>query len=426
MILPLLALALAHASAAPLPSFPGAEGFGATTPGGRGGKILFVTNLNDSGPGSLRAAIETTGPRTILFRVAGVIDLAKPLIIREPFLTIAGQSAPGDGVCTRRSEIRVETHDVIIRYLRVRTGDLAGKPVDGLSIGGDSANVIIDHCSVSWSVDECLSPSGAIQNITVQWCFIGESLNRSVHNKGPHGYGSLVRAIGGLTMHHNLWINNRGRNPRLGDNYKRPPFPTFDVRNNVIYNAGGPSVAGDQFRANYVANYHKPGPDTRTRAIFSPTQASALEFFLNGNIFEGEPKLFAEPARIFTRLMNEGRQIIRTVTQPFDAPAVTTTPAAQAFRDVLARAGATVPVRDAIDTRLAAQARDNRGKIIDSQKQVGEWPVYKSGPVPVDTDNDGIPDEWERRNNLNPKNPADALQGDGYTNLERYLNSLVP
>ena len=252
-----LALLLAFPALAQLPAFPGAEGFGATTPGGRGGKVLIVSNLNDSGRGSLRAAIETEGPRIIVFRVAGIIDLKSPIRVTQPFVTVAGHSAPGGGITLRGHGISVNTHDVVIRYLRSRPGDISGTEVDGLSIGGASANVVIDHCSVSWSVDENLSPSGAIRDVTVQWSIISEGLNRSVHAKGAHGYGSLTRASGGLTLHHNLWAHNASRNPRLGCNYGRPPFPRFDVRNNVIYNAGGPNVAGDTFEANYIANYHK-------------------------------------------------------------------------------------------------------------------------------------------------------------------------
>jgi pectate lyase len=197
-------------------AFPGAEGLGRLAQGGRGGRVIEVTNLNDPGPGSFRAACIAKEPRTVIFCVSGTIDLQTPIVIENPFITIAGQTAPGGGICLKRSALIVETHDAVIRFLRSRPGNLFGDQMDAISIEGESHHVLIDHCSATWSVDECLSPSGRVSNITVQWCLIGESLNRSVHKKGAHGYGSLVRAIGGVTLHHNLWLKNIARNPRLG------------------------------------------------------------------------------------------------------------------------------------------------------------------------------------------------------------------
>src|SRR4051812_34380467 len=256
------------AAVSELPAFPGAEGFGATTPGGRGGKVMFVTNLNDSGPGSLRAACEATGPRIIVFRAAGTIALKSPITVKAPYLTVAGQTAPGDGICVRDATFGVATHDVVIRYLRCRLGDVTGREADSFDVLHGSRDVILDHCSATWSIDEALSLSGNNQNITIQWCLIGESLRRSKHSKGAHGYGSLARANGPVTFHHNLWIHNDARNPRMGDNYGRGPnFPTFDVRNNVIYDHGGTASGLTQgnLKANYVANYIRPGPDSRAK-----------------------------------------------------------------------------------------------------------------------------------------------------------------
>jgi len=409
-----LALLLAFPALAQLPAFPGAEGFGATTPGGRGGKVLIVSNLNDSGRGSLRAAIETEGPRIIVFRVAGIIDLKSPIRVTQPFVTVAGHSAPGGGITLRGHGISVNTHDVVIRYLRSRPGDISGTEVDGLSIGGASANVVIDHCSVSWSVDENLSPSGAIRDVTVQWSIISEGLNRSVHAKGAHGYGSLTRASGGLTLHHNLWAHNASRNPRLGCNYGRPPFPRFDVRNNVIYNAGGPNVAGDTFEANYIANYHKKGPDSPLdHPIFSPTEKAALQFHFAGNY----------PAR----LQWSARPGITQAAQPFDAPPVHTSSAAVAYEAVLAQAGASLPRRDAVDERVIREVREGAGAHIDSQWEVGGWPTLEACRPPRDTDRDGIPDDWEIARKLNPRDPADsaAKAPSGYTWIEEYLNELA-
>lgn len=401
-------------SLAQLPAFPGAEGFGAATPGGRGGKVLIVGNLNDAGAGSLRAALAAEGPRIVVFRVAGIIDLKSPIRITQPFVTVAGQSAPGDGVALRGYGVIVNTHDVVIRHLRVRPGDLSGTEVDGIAIGGDSANVVIDHCSVSWAVDENLSPSGAIRDVTVQWSIISEALNRSAHSKGAHGYGSLVRASGGLTMHHNLWAHNSSRNPRLGCNYGRPPFPRFDIRNNVIYNAGGANVAGDTFEANYVGNYHKPGPDSPpAHAIFAPTGNAALKFFFAGNAPEG--------LRWFARAGGA------MVDHAFGAPAVRTTSAEAAYEEVLAYAGATLPRRDAVDERVIREVREGAGAHIDSQWETGGWPAMRAGRPPRDTDRDGIPDDWERARGLNPHDAGDAAKAapSGYTWIEEFLNELA-
>jgi len=403
------------------PAFPGAQGFGAQTPGGRGGAVVFVHNLNDAGPGSLRAALETKGPRIVLFRVAGIIDLQSPLTVTEPFLTIAGQSAPGGGICLRGADLRIETHDVIVRHLRVRTGDIGARERDGLAIGGESRNVIIDHCSVSWAIDENLSPSGAIADITVQWSMIAEGLNRSVHHKGAHGYGTLARAVGGVTFHHNLWAHNQGRNPRLGDNYGKPPFPVFDVRNNVIYNGGGSNVVGDELTVNYVGNYFKPGPDTRLRnGIFGPTDKAKPRFFVRNNVIEGMPDLTADARRLFARA-------IEMLSAPAAAPPIEEQTAQQAYEAVLARAGATLPKRDTVDKRIVEDVRSGGGAVIDSQWEVGGWPVYEQARPARDTDRDGMPDDWEVAHKLNPRSAADGPKdrdGDGYTNIEEYLNSI--
>jgi hypothetical protein len=409
---------IAALAAAPdgAPAFPGAEGFGAMTAGGRGGKVLIVSNLNDAGPGSLRAACETTGKRIVVFRVSGLIDLQSPIRIVEPFITITGQSAPGAGICLKRNGLSVNTNDVIIRHLRSRPGDISGKEVDGLSIGGDSRRVIVDHCSVSWAVDENLSPSGNISDVTVQWSIISEALNRSVHGKGAHGYGSLARAAGGLSMHHNLWASNSSRNPRPGDNYARPPHPVIDIRNNLIYNPGGGNVIGENVTMNYAGNYTKPGPDTVLKVMFSPTEKYSIKAFVEGNMVEGMAGFsnwFAKPVEMLARAA--------------DAPAVNMTDAKTAMARVLAEAGATLPARDVVDGRVVAGVRAGTGRIIDSQWEVGGWPEYRSTHAPPDSDRDGMPDEWETARGLNPKDAADAAGPalDGYTNVEAYLNSLT-
>jgi len=418
MLLPLLALAV-------LPAFPGAEGFGASTPGGRGGRVLAVTRLDDSGPGTLRAAIEAPGPRIIVFRTGGLITLAKPLRITEPFVTIAGQTAPGDGICLRGSELSIQTHDVVIRHLRSRPGDILGEEVDAVNIVGDSHNVILDHVSATWSVDEALSPSGALSNITVQWCLIGESLRKSVHKKGEHGYGSLARASGGVTLHHNLWVKNTARNPRLGDNYGKPPFPLFDVRNNVMASWGGTcsGMTGDDLRANYVNNYLKPGPESSSRPPIVLTDTAHVRYFVAGNVVEGRPGHTREPAAMFSA----GKGTVDLASAPFDTAPVSTSTAQDAYADVLAQVGATLPARDSVDRRLIEEVRSGQGRIIDSQKEVGGWPVYRSAAPPVDSDGDGMPDSWELAHSLDPKDAADGAKAasGGYTNIELYLNSLT-
>jgi hypothetical protein len=400
-----------------LPAFPGAEGFGAETPGGRGGKVLVVSNLNDSGAGSFRGACEAQGPRIVVFRVSGLIDLQSPIRVTEPFITIAGQSAPGAGICLKRNGLAIDTHDVVVRHMRSRPGDISGKEVDGLAIGGSSRRVIVDHCSVSWSVDENLSPSGNIADVTVQWSIISEALNRSVHGKGAHGYGSLARAAGGLSMHHNLWASNSSRNPRPGDNYARPPYPVIDVRNNVIYNPGGGNVIGETVTINYVGNLIKPGPDTVLDAMFNPTEKYSIPAFVEGNVVEGRAgyaKWFSKPVEMLAKAA--------------ESPRITASDARIAFLKVLDEVGATLPARDTVDARVVAGVRNGSGRIIDSQWEVGGWPEYRSAAPAADGDRDGMPDEWERAKGLDPKDWRDAgltAKTGGYSNVEVYLNGLA-
>ena len=415
----------------PPPAFPSAEGFGAATPGGRGGRVVIVRNLEDSGPGSFRDAVEAQGPRTVVFQVGGLITLRTKVVIAEPFLTIAGQTAPGDGICFRGQTVEIRTHDIVVRHLRFRPGDVSGAEVDGVSVGSGARRLILDHCSAGWSVDESLSLSGDVADVTVQWCLIAEALNRSVHRKGPHGYGSLMRAAGGVTLHHDLWAHNAARNPRLGDDYGRPPWPLFDVRNNVIYDYGGiaSGMTGDNLRANYVGNYVRPGPSSDTkRGIVVLTDTAAVSYHVAGNMVEGRPGLTADNRLIFDRVEAGGRRLVTLAAEPFDAPPVRTTGAEQALREVLADVGATRPRRDAIDARVVREAEVLSGRIIDSQNEVGGWPVYASGPAPPDADEDGVPDAWERARGLDPGDPRDGTRVaglEGYTHLEVYLNDLA-
>ena len=399
------------------PAFPGAEGYGAFARGGRGGKVLFVTNLNDSGPGSLREAINTKGPRTVIFRVGGVIELKKPLQIREPFITIAGQTAPGDGICLKGAEDTLtlnNTHDVIIRYLRVRTGHTGDKDENkGDCISCYSAeNFILDHCSTSWGTDETISCTQTCDRYTVQWCVIAEGLNYRSHSMGS--------ILGGdrSSWHHNLYAHCGTRNPRFAG------LCRCDFRNNVIYDWGGACGYGDFREVNYVNNYAKPGPSTTQkplRFIQGDSIVMPGTLFLSGNVLDGS----AEACR--DNRLGTGFDQEAFAETPHAAPAVQTQSAAAAFELVLQRAGALFPKRDSTDARIVADVRNRTGRIIRYEKELGSWPACAGGQAPLDSDNDGIPDDWEKAHGLNPADPADAnrIAADGYTNLERYLNSLA-
>jgi pectate lyase len=430
-------------------AFPGAEGFGAYSKGGRGGQILFVTNLNDYNPeneepivGSLRWACDTYGPRTVIFKVSGLIELKTWLTIFNPFITIAGQSSPGDGICLKNFGLSIRTHDVIIRYLRCRPGDEmgidkeGGFETDAISISEFSENVIIDHCSASWSIDETLSihsrePGNPPLSVTVQWCIISESLNDSYHPNGPHGYGSLIRFTGNASFHHNLYAHHFSRNPHV-DTYLGDM--TLDFRNNVIYNYWNPgNTMFDPINMNYVANYIKPGIDTKNLdiAIYLVAESSTEDSLLGqnvrriypeGNILEG--KDYINQWDMFYKVYNRNK-----MDKPFEVANITTELASDAFENVLMNAGATLPNRDSVDFRIIADVRNGTGSIIDSQSQVGGWPNYKSAVAPIDNDNDGLPDEWEIKYGLDPANNLDNNldnDKDGYTNIEEWLNGTIP
>jgi len=368
-----LACAFLAGSPAPAPA-----GFGAATRGGAGGAALAVTTLPTAAPAAFAPPPSPPARDPIRFEVAGLITLSAPLVIREPFVTIDGSTAPGGGVCIRGDEVSIRTHDVIVRHLRFRPGDIAGKEVDALNVMDDSHHVLIDHVSTSWAVDENLSASGGIHDVTIQWSIIAEGLNRSVHAKGAHGYGSLVRAVGGVTLHHNLWAHNDSRNPRLGDNYGKGPYPVFDVRNNVIYDFGAiaSGMTGDRLSANYVNNYIRPGPSSRgARGVIVLTDTAQASFYVEGNVIDGRDG--TTDRALFDRTELEGRPLVTLVDRPFPAPPVPTTAAAVALKEVLAGAGATRPRRDEVDTRLVREVEQRGGRIIDSQKDVGGWAGYR-------------------------------------------------
>ncbi|MDO6386768.1 MULTISPECIES: pectate lyase [unclassified Uliginosibacterium] len=431
-IVTVLLAAILIPAAQALPAFPGAEGFGANASGGRGGKVIYVTNLKDSGSGSLRWALLGWGARTIVFKVGGEIQLESPLKIDGSNVTIAGQTAPGDGITLRGAPLIISGSNIIVRYLRVRMGSTARGEHDAVSIT-DGHDIILDHLSASWSIDETLSPSGPIRDITIQWSIISESLNYSHHKKGAHGYGSLLRATGGVSLHHNLWAHHRGRNPRFGDNYGGMfnPTPTFDFRNNVIYDWGDYAsgmVDGD-IRVNYVANYLKPGPDTKLlqAVTFTDGVGPKTRFHVTDNLFEGHPELSdPEGGRFFGLSTGEAVNRHTLSKDAFAAPPLTTQSASEAYALVLSKAGASL-ARDGVDQRVIQQVRSGTGRLINDQEDVGGWPALAGGPAPLDSDEDGLPDEWENAHGLDPQNPKDsaAPHASGYTWLEVYLSELA-
>jgi len=399
-------------------AFPGAEGYGAYARGGRGGKIFLVTNLSDSGRGSLREAVEAKGPRTVIFCVGGVIE-TKGLVIREPYITVAGQTAPGDGICIKKTESSGDalalsgTHDVILRFLRIRAGNNSGEfRCDSFRVY-DSDNFIVDHCSCSWGNPETLSASGSVDRYTVQWCIASEG-----NNQQKHAFATIV---GGdrSTWHHNLFAHMFSRVPRWGDITVQ-----CDFRNNVIYDWGHTCGYGDVRTLNYVNNYLRKGPSTTQKPpyfIIDPKVALPASLYLSGNIMAG----VADVCRDNWKGV-KAEQWLQSST-PFPAPPVQTQSAAEAFELVLRNAGATRPKRDSVDARIVSNVRNGTGKIINDEKEVGGWPAYASGEPPVDTARDGIPDEWKKARGLSLTDPnvANTLNADGYTMLEVYLNSLV-
>ncbi|TWT87192.1 hypothetical protein Mal64_27300 [Pseudobythopirellula maris] len=455
IVLAAFATVLLGVNARPLPAeqlaFPTAEGYGKHTVGGRGGAVFEVTNLNDSGEGSLRAAVEAKGPRTVVFRVSGVIDLESDLRIKNPYLTIAGQTAPGDGICLKRRPLMIGADEVIVRHIRVRFGDESGQDSDAIS-ARYVKNLILDHVSASWSVDETVSIYHC-ENVTVQWCLVSESMFNSNHSKSTHGFGGIWGS-NHSSYHHNLLAHHSSRNPRFASG-----CGNTDYRNNVLYNWGYNSCYGGEkqqkgnpkfnfSRINMVGNYYKPGPATApgdvSHRIANPSSRGSDdkgEWYIADNFVEGAP---AVTANNWEGGVQPGDPEFR-LGQPWPAMAINQQPAEEAYELVLKNAGATLPRRDPVDTRVVQEVRsgtatyegvyDQRKKvadaslpsgIIDSQNDVGGWPELKSTPAPADKDHDGMPDAWEVSQGLDPSNAADRnqLAGDGYTMLEHYLNSI--
>lgn len=412
-------------------AFPEAEGFGKFTTGGRGGKVYIVSNLNDDGPGSLRDAIKKKEPRIIVFAVSGTIALESALNINAGDVTIAGQTAPGDGICLRNYPVKVNADNVIIRYMRFRLGDEKAQQDDAIS-GTRKSNIIIDHCSMSWATDECAS-FYANTNFTMQWCIISESLNHSVHEKGDHGYGGIWGGKG-ATFHHNLIASHNSRMPRFSGSSTTPNTTDelVDFRNNVIYNwMSNNTYGGEKGRYNMIGNYYKPGPSTKSKKPWIVNPSSPVgSFYITDNTLYG-----------FESVTKNNRTGVKAdhpdsvfVAKVFQVESINTQKAEDAYESVLKNAGASYK-RDAIDNRIVEEVKTGNSKkgksqngIIDSQADVGGWPELKSTPPPADADQDGMPDEWERSNKLNPNDAADASSNTlskAYTNIEVYINSLI-
>jgi len=463
---------------AKIPAFPGAEGGGAYSFGGRGGRVIEVTNLNDSGPGSLRDACEQGGARIVVFNVAGIIRISKPISIRAPYITIEGQSAPGDGICIAGESVWIDTHDVVVRFLRFRRGERDVTSRDDAFGGNPVGNIMIDHVSASWGLDEVMSmyrhvydenghtkgkPGQKLPtvNITIQNSIFAEALD--TYN---HAFGST---LGGLnsTFMRNLWANNISRNPSIG------MYGDFGFANNVIFNWWNRSADGGDNNSlfNFINNYYKPGPITPLdkpigHRILKPEAGRDKRFannfgrvYANGNIIEGNEKVTKnnwDGGIQIGEMPDAGRYTdsIR-VNTPFPMAKITLITAKQAYDYVLDNVGCTIPRRDPVDKRIIEEVRTGKisyvdhtdsdyGKewlkhrlpadsykqgIITDIAQVGGYPEYKGTPY-KDSDHDGMPDEYEIKHGLNPHDASDAAlypkNGGGYTNIEIYLNSLVP
>lgn len=459
---------------ASIPAFPGAEGGGAFTPGGRGGRVLVVKSLADDGPGTLRWACEQGGARIILFNVSGIIRIKSPIILRAPYVTIAGQTAPGDGVCVAGESFWVNTHDVIIRHMRFRRGETnVGRRDD--AIGGKAiGNIMIDHVSASWGLDENMTlyfhmyndntgkpdVKMGTQNITIQNSIFSEALDT-----WNHAFGST---LGGdnCSFMRNLWANNAARNPSVGW------YGVFNFANNVIFNWKHRSIDGGDYRAQYniINNYFKPGPMTNVNSpighrILKPESGRSKQVekvfgrcYVDGNIVEGNERVSKNNwdggVQVENRPDCGPYEADMRVDYPLPMPKFHIMPTDQVYEYVLTNSGALLPKPDAVDLRVKRTVRTGifeydkaylvdttpQFKIRDMPKdsykfglltdimQVGGYPEYK-GKSYKDSDNDGMPDDWEKKYNLNPNDPKDAMadrSGDGYTNIEKYINNIDP
>ena len=449
-----LSAAVPATVAAELPAFPTAEGYGRLAKGGRGGRVIAVTNLNDDCPGSLRAAVEATGPRTVVFEVGGAIRLKKKLVIGKDNgnLTIAGQTAPGKGILVRDHTFgMLGADDVIVRFIRTRVGTSSGQTMDGMGMSGGANNCIYDHCSISWSIDEAFSSRGA-RNITLQRTLISEALNVAGHRKygegSGHGYAASINGEIG-SFHHNLLAHCAGRNWSMaGSMSKTRPTRTvgdLDIRNNVVYNWAHRTTDGEVHQVNFVNNYYKPGPASQkftalTIDFYEWLDDKTTFYYIAGNVMPGHftADEVAKSYEIKDRPKHDYQFI---VDEPLWEPHVKTQAAEAAYEDVLSNVGCNIPMLDDHNKRIIEEVRNGTHTyagsktglkgIIDNEADAGgfeDFPVV-SRPADWDTDRDGMPDAWEKAHGLDPANGEDGnktnLSAAGYTNLEMYLNELA-
>lgn len=440
-------------------AFPGADGGGKYATGGRGGVVVHVTTLEDTRDpstgqpaiGTLRKALQMDGSRTVVFDVSGTINLTSQLEITGGNLTIAGQTAPGDGICVAGYPVVVKASNVIIRYMRFRMGDQNKVEGDALSIN-DHSNIIVDHCSFSWSTDECVSCYGNT-DFTLQYCFITESLKESVHAKGAHGYGGIWGGTN-ASFHHNLLAHHQSRNPRFDHDFVNTKCAgPIDFVNNVVYNWQSNSAYGGEGtnrgaggrHVNFVANYYKPGPSTKSSVktrLLNPTTKCADncgkspggtvepgKFFLTGNYMYGSTEVTADNWKgVVPDESNKLAQCKADTRWTEGLTALTNEQSAEdAYETVLTKAGCVLH-RDAVDERIVNEVRNGSGKLVNTPSDAGGYPTLAAGAAPTDTDRDGMPDVWEDEHGLDKSASADGklyTLDDNYTNLEVYLNSLV-
>ena len=471
-----------------IPAFPGAEGGGMYSFGGRGGKVIVVTNLNDRGPGSFREACETGGARIVVFNVSGIIRLETPINVRAPYITIAGQTAPGDGICIAGESFAINTHDVVIRHMRFRRGETGVEHREDSFGGNPVGNIMIDHCSCEWGLDENISfyrhmydeSEGQYENVAKKYPTVNVTIQNTISAKAldtyNHAFGSTLGGENASFMR-NLWASNSGRNPSIGWN------GCFNFVNNVVYNWVHRTADGGDWTAtyNFINNYYKPGPATPTEGpvshrILKPESGrSKLDHhvygrvYAHGNIMEGFPEITADNWKGGIQVEGfedcHGEESYMRSLRPFAMPPMHILSATETYDYVLENAGANYPKRDIVDERIIeevrtkqpyyvadaikyqgdvsglspkSQAADGSFKyrrmsadsyklgIITDPRQMGGYPEYKGTPR-KDSDGDGMPDSWEIANGLNPNDPSDAtgdLNGDGYTNIEKWINGI--
>lgn len=448
----------AQRDAMPPVAFPEAEGFGKYTTGGRGGKVIVVTNLTDDGPGSFRDAVEKNYPRMIVFAVSGTVHLETKLNIKGN-ATVAGQTAPGDGICLADQPVSLAGDNIIIRYLRFRMGDkyqnkgmVDGGGSDDAFGGVRRKNIIIDHCSMSWSTDEVCSVYAG-DSTTLQWNFITEPLNYSYHFETGdkdyeyHGFGGIW---GGrhLSAHHNLFAHCNNRNPRF-DGIRNAPEENVDYRNNVIYNWGGNTVyAGEGGAYNIINNYYKYGPSTNKgarSAVVNPYKRESPfipfgKFYVDGNYIDGDAAVTRDNS-LGVKMGTGGTEADKKealIAKPHAVLMIPLQSARDAYDAVLKRGGCSLPARDTLDERIVDDVKNRTGRLIDVQggylhgtayeATVGAWPILKSRPALKDSDSDGMPDDWEKKYGLNAASATDAMTftlHKQYTNIEVYINSIT-